>query len=171
MGIKEELSKIIDAERQKYEEEDRADDEYSEQKKQRFNPLAAVIKQLADEIPDNYGKVHLHDDRAYISLSRKDPRTGYRETDVNLLLEPNNKHSFTGERYEDILLDGFKVEETNHYHQPEYEAFESTHHFPNEEELMVYVMEVVGKKIAYYQKLEGIREKAEKERLAKGATP
>jgi hypothetical protein len=48
---------------------------------------------------------------------------------------------------------GIKVEETVYYRYPEYETFEETHDFEDEEQAMGYLVGEIAEKIAFYQHL------------------
>ncbi len=153
MGLKEELQKIIDAERQNLGDEDVAQDEYSANKKRQFSVLGKLLRELSNELDPQYGEISVSDDFATIVLARKE---GKGEEETQITVEPDydtslGEGSFLGKF---INVDGFRLEQEDFYQYPEYNTFEKTEKFPTEEAVMEYLLKEIGEKIAYFQHIE-----------------
>ncbi len=151
MSLKDEIDKLIQAERKKLKVKDQADEEHHERQRRRFTTMHAVLREIAESIDTQYLEARLDDSRATIKVGKKTRET-YWETDIRWLIEPN--WGLGGEIGTFEVRPGFRVEETEYFKYPEREILEETRTFKSESEVAEYLLPKIAEKVAFYRHLE-----------------
>jgi hypothetical protein len=155
MSLKEEIEKIVRAERDKLESRDQGHKEYHERQRKRFQPMRALLEELATSVDTAHLKASIREDSATVEVGRKEGDRAYFQSDARWRIEPNFQVQFHAEKGESLFSEapGIKVEETVYYRYPEYETFEKTYTFEDEEKAMGYLVGEIAEKVAFYQHL------------------
>ena len=121
MSLKDEIDKLIQAEREKLKAQDQEAEEFYNRKRQRFTTMHAVLREIAEAIAPQYLSVKFMDDKVIIEVGKKGQKARLRETDFRWMIEPN----FGFSEFEVGTLahkPGFMVQETTYIRFPEYET-------------------------------------------------
>jgi hypothetical protein len=144
MSLKDELEKIIQAELGKRENEDRREKDSLEQHHKRFQPMRALLEELAQSVEPCYLKVDIYEGLAKLEL-REPNRMNW---DIRWHVAPN--HNYVPGIV--IPKPGIRVEEQrNYWILPDPDISEKLHIFANEQEAMTYLVTEIAKKVASYR--------------------
>jgi len=88
MSLKDEIEKLIRAERDKLETRDQKNREFYERQGQRFIPMRVIIEEIPKSVEPEYIRVSIQESDARIELGQKNSK-GYFEEDVRWEIEPN----------------------------------------------------------------------------------
>ncbi len=134
MGLKEDLQKIVAAERERLTAEDQDRAEHNSKRKKQFEVMNSLIKELADALDPRHGEVEISDDLAVIVLG---PCGANNKREEDLKIYINISSSERSEKgYE------FNVHEVHYYDGKKYLKF------PDEEAVMGCVITRIAKYIA-----------------------
>jgi hypothetical protein len=147
VSLKDEIEKLIQAERQKLESRDRQRTEYHERQRQRFQPLKTLLTEVAASVEAEFIEPRISDDSAVIEIGRK--KEGPLFTDIRWRIEPDFE---VGSVFKP--KDGFRVEETAYYRYPESDVSERTHRFEAERHVAEYLIAKIAEKVAFYRHLD-----------------
>jgi hypothetical protein len=146
MSLKDEIEKLVAAERKKLEDKDQADADFNTRKRLRFEPLRALLTDLSNSIESIYLKVNLFTDSASVELGQL--TDGIKGKDTRWRIYPN--WSFPGTEKESPT---FTIEETEYYWFPEYHDKERRLDFSLESEVLEYLVKKITEKVAFYRHL------------------
>lgn len=164
MGLKDEIEKLIQAERQKLESRDRQHTEYQERQRQRFQPLKALLTEVAASVEPEFIDPRISEDSGVIEIRRKKEGPGF--ADIRWKIEPDFEVRFHAEKGESLFepKNGFRVEETEYYRYPESDMSERTHRFEAERNVAEYLIAKITEKVAFYRHLDKIAAEAKARR-------
>ena len=159
MSLKDEIEKLINAERSKLEERDKKDAEYNQRQRQRFASLRVILQEISASVDPKYLESRVDDYSAKIELGRIEKST--RSTETRWEIEPNYTYNFArhhSEAAESFYSEepGFKVEETEYSHCPEFDTSEDTKTFQDEQAVSEYLIKKITEKVAHYMYLESL---------------
>ena len=159
MSLREEIDRLIRAEREKLEQRDRRDKEYHSRQQERFRPMRALLEEVAGSISPEYLRMRILEHGASFEVgTKKTDRDYYFEIDARWWIEPN--YSFGSYAAGESVLQeepGVKIEEKLYFHLPEYEVSERTQVFSTENDVAEYLVRELAKKIAHYEHLKTLR--------------
>lgn len=155
MSLKDEIEKIVRIERDKLERRDQAHVEYHERQRERFQPMRALLEQLATAVDAAYLNASIREESATVKVGEKESDGEYIQIDARWRIEPNLKIQPHVDPGESLFSEapGIKIEETVYYRYPDYETFEKTYTFEDEEKAMGYLVGEIAEKVAFYQHL------------------
>lgn len=153
MTLKDEIDKLVTAERKKHERQDQAHTEFFEHQKERFAPLKALLAELVASIPKEYIEANLYDGRAIISVGRRE--RSFLSADVRWEIEPNHRLAHPRDEGAGLFREqlGFRLAEKQYFRMPEYDTSELTHCFNTESELIEYLVKKCVEKVGLYEHL------------------
>ena len=154
MSLKDEIDKLISAERALLKQRDAKENEYNELQKARFLPLRTDLGQLIKSVDPTYLRVQLTDYHASIEVGRHGSDSF--EVNVQWKIEPKFAPREEPEDGEALFeaQPGFSVEEVTTYHRPEFRQLEHSYTFETEGEVIRHILKDMAKWIAHYQELE-----------------
>jgi hypothetical protein len=125
MSLKEEIEKIVRAERDKLESRDQGHKEYHERQRKRFQPMRALLEELATSVDTAHLKASIREDSTTVEVGKKEGDRAYFQSDARWRIEPNFQVPFHAQKGESLFSEtpGIKVEETVYYRHLEYETF------------------------------------------------
>ena len=161
MSLKDEIEKVIKAERQKLESRTQGHKEHYERQRDRFQPMRALLDELAASIDDTHLEATIREGSATVKVGIMKGDSTYFEADAQWEIEPNSKLDFHSIRSESPYSEapGIKVEERVYFRFPDYEEFEKTLSFDTEEEVMNYLVQKIAEQVASYQHLSRQRDR------------
>jgi len=156
ISLKEEIEKLIQSEQQKTEERDQKHADHRDRQRNRFRPLRTLLEELVAAVEPNYIKSHILNDRVTIEIGRKEG--DYFSADKRWEIQPDYGVRLTAEKGDSLVYEkpGFRVEERNYYHTPEFDVSEYTHTFETEQETAQYVIKQIAEQVAHYRYLESL---------------
>ena len=147
MSLKDEISKLIQAEREKLQDKE----EFHERQQRRFTTMRTVLSEIAESIDAKYLNADLRDSWAIIEVGKLSRSGDVWETDISWHIEPNFRSG--GVKRPLIDMPGFMVEETMTVRNPEYETIEQRRAFKSESEVAEYLLPKIAEQVAFYQHL------------------
>lgn len=162
MSLKDEIEKLIQNEQEKMKSRDKQHADYHQRQRERFIPMQAILKEIAESIETNYLESRIGDDSARIEIGRKDK--AYRSTDAYWRIEPNYEIRGGAASEESLFYEkpGFKVEETPYYINTN-DMSEGNKIFSDENEVAEYLIKQITKKVAHYRHCESLEQKRKEE--------
>lgn len=154
MNLKDEIDKLISAERVLLEQRDTKEKEFDELQKARFLPLRAVLEELIKSVDPTYLGVQLTDYHATIEVGRRGDDSF--EVNVQWKIEPKflpREEPADGEALFEAQP-GYSVEEVTTYHRPEFRQLEHAYTFETESLVIRHILKEMAKWIAHYQHLD-----------------
>jgi len=156
MSLKDEIEKIVAAERKKLEEKDQADADFHTRQRLRFEPLRVLLTDLSNSIEPTYLKVNLFNESASIELGKL--TDGVKGTDTRWEIYPGKAFVSKLDREQGIQgtykeYHKFMIEETEYYWFPEYHDKERRLEFSLESEVLEYLAKKITGKVAFYRHL------------------
>jgi len=145
MSLKNEIEKIIQAERKKLKIQDEKSNEFFQRKKERFKPMTVLLKEVADSFENEYLEIEIYDDSARIEVGkRKDEVFDHR---ITWTVEPNSGCSLTHQEDGTLFYDepGFKMEENLWLTD---DVIEKNLTFETEQETVEYLIKEIAKIVA-----------------------
>src|SRR3989338_6511280 len=114
MSLKDEIEKIIHAERKNLESRDQKDREFNERQRDRFQPLRTLLNELIASIDPTYLEAWIGDSDARIDVGSRKGDWEHLETDEGWNIEPNHTMNTRGDKNESLFNDapGFNVPKT-----------------------------------------------------------
>lgn len=154
MSLKDEIDKLILAEREQLEHRDAKAHEFDELQKARFLPLRAALEQVIKAADPAYLRVEFKAHQAAIEVGNT--RDHCFEVEIRWCIEPASTARLEAEAGEALFeaQPGFSAEEVETLHLPEFRQFEHTYTFETEEEVVQHILKKMAEKIAYYQYIE-----------------
>src|ERR1039458_5864234 len=152
MSLKEEIDKLIEAERKGLEVADQRALEHRERQRQHFAPLAALLAEIKASVEPKYLDAVVYEDRAIVKVGR--PFHGLFEVALRWEIAPYN-FGAPLERCVSHERPGFCVEETRWYNF-EHAVFESQHVFADAAAVAEYLIAEIAKEVALYEHQEAI---------------
>ena len=154
MSLKDEIDKLISAERALLEKRDAKEKEFDELQKARFLPLRAVLEQLIKSVDPTYLRVQLTDYHASIEVGRHADNSF--EVNEQWKIEPKFTPREEPESGEALFeaQPGFSVEEVTMRHHPEFKHLEHAYTFETEGQVIRHLLKEMAKWIAHYQHLD-----------------
>lgn len=159
MSLKDEIDKIIRAQREKLDARDKKSREHWEKQAERFKPMTALVKELAESVDRKYLRVRILPDSAVIDVGTLKEKDHF-ESDISWRVEPN--YSFHSD--EPIIYrnaegqPGIRVEETEYYRLSDCHSKENRQVLQTEAEVMEYLVSKIAPKVAWYQHAESLRD-------------
>ena len=156
MSLKDEIEKLIQAEQEKLDVEDKRDKDFHERQSKRFKPLAILLKEVANSVEKEFLDVEIFEDKAWVRIGIKGDE-GF-EVRTNWEVEPNFGR-YTAHREDGILFyvePGFRVEETVWL---KWDVQENKLTFDTEQELIEYLVKKISKEVANQRHLKELYEK------------
>lgn len=148
MGLKEELDKIVNAERRKLDMHKAATRDFHEGEKRRFAVLANLLRELSQTLDDRYGTILIEDDSAEIRMG------GHHARDLVITVRPACK-TVTSNPLTFGAAEGFWITEKAMW--PEYRKEESMETLSTEQAVIEYLLKKIGKQIAHYQRRDELK--------------
>lgn len=154
MSLKDEIDKLIRAEREHLEQRDAKEYEFDELQKARFLPLRAFLEQVIKAVDPAYLRLEFKDHQAIIEVG-KHWDNGF-EVDIRWCIEPMSTARAEAEAGEALFeaQPGFSTEEVETFRLPEFKQFEHTYTFETEEEVVQHILKRMAEYIAHYQYIE-----------------
>lgn len=154
MSLKDEIDKLIQAEREHLEQRDAKDYEFDELQKARFLPLRAVLEEVIKAVDPAYLRVELKDHQATIEVGKHWDNCF--EVDIRWCIEPMSTPRLEAEAGEALFeaQPGFSIEEVETFQLPEFNQFEHTYTFETEGEVVQHILKKMTENIAHYQQIE-----------------
>lgn len=148
MGLKIEIEKLIQAEREKIAHRDKQQADYHQRQRDRFVPLRAILNEIAESIDPKYLESKIGDDSARFEMKR----------DAHWSIQPNYDIRFGADSDESRFYEmpGFKVEETVYYIN---DVAEDSKTFTNENEVAEYLIKKITEKVAHYRHMEELEQR------------
>jgi hypothetical protein len=114
MSLKDELDKIVRAERAKLETADRLDAEFPERQRQRFCALRALVEELGAATDPRFLRTQIDEDGATVAVGHLKPDLSSFATDMQWEMRPNYSVHFDATSFSYRFRDepGFRVAET-----------------------------------------------------------
>lgn len=164
MGLKEEIERVVAAERQKLAARDQSHAEYHEVQRRRFQPMRALLEELAASVEPTYLEIQLDESSATLEVGDKGKQ--HSNIDIRWEIEPDYEIASPIDEGQGLFREksGFRVDEKKYYYMPEYEVFESTRKFATEAEVAEYLIREIAKELAQYRHFADLRTKAQKQR-------
>lgn len=149
MSLRDEIEKMIQAEKAKLEVRDQKQEDYCETQRNRFVPLKEVLREITSPIDPKYIDISISDDRAIISM-------GYHGKDLRWVIEPDFEVCFRAASDESLFESrpGFRLEETIYHYVGDFS--ESTQKFDSQQSLVEYLVAEIVKKAAHFLHLDSI---------------
>ncbi len=150
MSLKDEIDKLVQAEREKLIAQDQKNEEFYELKRRRFKTMWAVLSEIAESIDPQYVRAelsHEEDGSATINVGI-DLRNEKSDADISWRVEPNSEVG--DDMVTSELTSGFRVEET----QATFETFTDVLTFKSESEVAEYLLPLIAEKVALYRHCE-----------------
>lgn len=159
MSLKDEIEKLVRAERAKLESRDRKHSDFYARQRERFAPLQRVLQELSASVDERYLRATIREDSAHIEVGRDEAQ--YFSPDVKWRIEPNYDISVSAEPSESLFIDqpGFRVSETQYYRAPDSGTCERNHVFDDEKAVTEYIVKGVAEQIATYEHMASLRKK------------
>lgn len=139
MSLKDEIEKIIQAERDKLRAKNLYQDEYNARQTARFQPLAAVFSELLDSIDSRFARGKVHMSHAIIEVGDTNAKGDF-SRELTWEIQPNYSIDGAMVFHEQP---GFRVNET---HYPD--IYENRRVVPTEKAAVEAIAEKIGEKIA-----------------------
>lgn len=152
MSLKDEIEKIIQAERKKLEIRDQKSNEFRQRQKELFKPMVALLNEMKESFEQKYLEVKIYDDRARIKSGYL--KGGLFNCQNQWTVQPNFRISVPIQIDEPLCDEpGFKVEEINResFGIP---AFEQTLTFETETDTIEYLIKEIARDVAENRHLE-----------------
>jgi hypothetical protein len=165
MNLKDEIDKLISAERARLAQRDAKEKEFDELQKARFLPLRAVLEQLIKSVDPSYLRFQLTDYHASIEVGTHGNDNF--EVNVQWRIEPKFTPREEPEDGEALFeaQPGFSVEEVTTCHRPEFRQLKHTYTFETERQVILHMLKEMAKWIAHYQHVdESARKRNSKDR-------
>ena len=103
MSLKDEIAKIVRAERDKLESRDQGHKEYHERQRESFQPMGALLK-VPDALVDGaHLKAAIREDSATVEVGKKEGDKTYFQSDARWRIEPSFQvyfHADKGEAFQ-----------------------------------------------------------------------
>ncbi len=159
MSLRDEIEKLISAEKSNLEDRDKKHADYYQRQRDRFASLRVVLEEISVSINSKYLKSRIGDHSATMYLGRNQGSSWL--TDIRWRIEPNYDVRFRPEAGESLFHEepGFTVEETQYYRLPEDDTLESSKNLPNEQAASEYLIRKIAEKVAHYHHLESLAAK------------
>ncbi len=156
MGLKEELERLIDAERGKLEARDREHSVFHDVQRSRFAPLRAALNELAQAVAATYLRLRLHDSSALLELGHE--RDGRFHTELRCEIQPNFETDSPADRGASLFREapGYRIEETQYFEYPEYDTSEHSAVFDDESTVAEHLAQKIAEHVAHRQHLAAI---------------
>jgi hypothetical protein len=154
VSLKDEIEKLIRDERDELKTCGRKNREFYERQKERFIPMRVIIEEISKSVEPECIRVSIHESDARIELGRKN-NNGYFEEDVRWEIEPN--YEWQPPCKSDYLRceqAGFRVEERVTFRYPNYDTYEHTYTFNDEQAVAEYLIKKMAEKVGSYSHLE-----------------
>jgi hypothetical protein len=154
MSLKDEIEKLVQAEKAKLDAADRNHDEFYARQIQRFRPLKTVLEQFVHSVDARFLKASISDGQAAFQVGRNWATKGCQK-DITWEIQTN--HSM---RMMDVMElrdeEGFVIQETRYFYAPSHDTIEKRHTFKSETELVQYLARAISKEIAQSLRLDEI---------------
>ena len=152
MSLKDEIQKLIDAERQKLVQQDHKIASYHQRQKDNFQSLRALLEEIAKSVEPAYLKSQLSDGQGTLDIGRQECKKF--EVDVHWEIKPNFEIKFGAMKGESPFEEapGFLVEEICYYRFPEPDRTEQKLIFESEQAVIEYLLKIITAKVAYFEK-------------------
>ncbi len=159
MGLKEELNRLIAAEREKLEARDRQHSAFHDVQRSRFAPLRAALSELAQAVEATCLRLRLHDTSALLELGYE--RDGHFHTELRCEIQPNFDTDFRAARGASLFREapGYRVEETQYFEYPEYDTAEHSAVFDDESSLAEHLAQKIAEHVAHRRHLAAIAQR------------
>lgn len=151
MSLKDEIEKIIGAERTNLEIWHQKNAEYHLRQRARFAPMAAVLQEIAKSIEPIYLSTSITETRAVLEIGQQD-RPNF-TPDLRWEIEPNYGIDWRGESGHSEFHEeaGVRVTKTKYCYWPEYSEFRSEEIYEGEDRLAKDLIENIAKEVARYR--------------------
>ncbi len=167
MGLKDEIEKIIATELEKLREDDRREEEFWSEQRQRFQPMRALLQEFVASVGPDHLKAKILDEIAILQMGKFERESECFETDVTWRIEPNSESEFANDSLQWRAVAGFCITETGYNRLPSHvtrrlkdfgygETMERRHTFDTATEAAQYLVEQIAKKLAWYKHLDQI---------------
>jgi len=152
MSLKDELDKIVRAERAKLETADHLDAEFPERQRQRFCALRALVEELGAAADPRFLRTQIDGDGATVAVGRLKPDLSSFATDMQWEMRPNYSVHFDATSFSYRFHDetGFRVAETRCPRYPADDAATITLVFETEALLIDHLVQAIATRIAAY---------------------
>jgi hypothetical protein len=155
MSLKDEIEKLIQAERSKLEQKDVATKNYREKHLLRFQAMRRTLDEIVQSIAPEYLESELDESDARITIGLRNATSGDFKEEISWHIEPNFRFGKRDEPSEGWLIEepGFQVEETETHEPPGAELIENSHTFNNEAQVAQHIVPIIAKHVALHEHL------------------
>ncbi len=152
MSLKDELDKIVRAERAKLETADRLDGEFPARQRERFSVLRALVEELVAAADSRFLRAQIEDDGATIEVGRLKRDLSSFVTDMQWEMRANYTIHFDATSFSYRFRDepGFRVAETGCPRFPADDAVTTMLEFESESLLIDHLVRAIATRIAEY---------------------
>ena len=159
MSLRDEIEKLINAERKNLEARDAEHSEYHKRQCDRFASLHRVIEELASSIEPEYLNVRIDDDNATIQVGQR--KDSLLHAQLQIKVEPNFEISSGALHGKGLFREasGFRITETHFWEFPQYDVSEQEKVLTSEHDVAEYLIRSVANMVAQYRYLASLRTK------------
>ena len=146
MSLKDEMEKMIQAERAKLEVRDQKENSFRDTQRDKFAPLKEVLREITSPVKRKYMDISISDDQATISM-------GYHSKDLRWVIDPNFEIC-AGVASDESLYEsrpGFRLEVT---HYSSGSKFSESLKFDSQQSLVNYLVAEIVERAAEYRHLD-----------------
>lgn len=152
MSLKDEIERIISAERKKLEVKDKDHADHHERQCQRFQSMRVLLQEIVASVQPDYLQAQINEWSATLELGDK-KRGRHAYPHIRWKIEPYQELALSNDDtpfFEE--KPGFRVEEMrNHFYLPEPEIEENTYVFATETETAQYLVTEIAKEVAQHR--------------------
>jgi hypothetical protein len=105
MSLKDEIDKLIQAERSKLDQKEVATKIYGEKQQQRFQPMRRTLEEIVQSIAPSYMESEFGERDARIKLGLRDATSGYLKEEISWHIEPNYRFARRDEPSDGLLVE------------------------------------------------------------------